>query len=169
MTSNFDLLGLDLNEKPFSPQIVYVINWFYNFLLLVVEWFKHVFASSWCCLIWWVHLHRVYWSLNQSFNNNNYRYFCWWVLLKHQPPPTPHTKRHALHNFHFVIFLDRFAWLKICIWGLFISTALAVKGSSNAPTNYVILSVESMATVTTSHLMIRGLTSVASVNIHSSR
>lgn len=50
-----------------------------------------------------------------------------------------------------------------------VSTATAVDGSSYAPPMCVMQCVGSMATATTSHLMIRGLTTMDNVNTHSYR
>lgn len=50
-----------------------------------------------------------------------------------------------------------------------VSPACAKKGNSHAPRMIVMQFVASMAMVTTTHLMIRGLTSMDSVNTHSYR
>lgn len=50
-----------------------------------------------------------------------------------------------------------------------VSPATVMKGSSHVPPMCVMQFVGFMATVTTSHLMTRGLTSMESVNTHSYR
>ena len=71
--------------------------------------------------------------------------------------------KNAIHMF------SRTAYMIESLCLVCVSPAIAVEGSSHAPPICVMLFVGSMVMVTISHLMIRGLISMDSVNTHSSR